>query len=333
MDLLHEIRNTATRIHDLATSEGIEAAIGHIVAAERHLDRARKETDDYLYNDVIYRANQAFEGMLKEAYRVLEEDPGAMSAYEIERFFAEEKRLAPRVMDQFRRYRKEWRNPSTHDHTLLFSEQEALLAIVSVSAFARILLDQVVEEFAARDERQTTSGKGSKIRSQIENYQKLSLCDKISQLLILFSDDPSVFGTEDNAVSLSESEILGRLAGFLNSVDENLLIEREKSIGGVRPLRPDMVISDQDDDVILLEVWRRSEKRRGIFESRAQMIRYLQVSGLSCGVVYVPPEHSGRIMHARKNREVMGVIIVVEPDAAGELSARIEKTSRQGEED
>ena len=44
------------------------------------------------------------------------------------------------------RYRTEWRNPSTHDYKLDFDEDEALLAIASVCAFAIVLLDQITEK-------------------------------------------------------------------------------------------------------------------------------------------------------------------------------------------
>jgi hypothetical protein len=36
-----------------------------------HFRRGREEADDDSFNDVVYRTNQAFEGILKEAYVVL----------------------------------------------------------------------------------------------------------------------------------------------------------------------------------------------------------------------------------------------------------------------
>ena len=93
---------------------------------------------------MIFRCNQAFEGSIKEAYRVLaEKDPIKVRPYDIEQFLASNKILRKKVLDQFTNYRQEWRNPAAHDYTLDFDEDEALIAIVSVTVFAIVLTDQI----------------------------------------------------------------------------------------------------------------------------------------------------------------------------------------------
>jgi hypothetical protein len=52
-------------------SDGLRAVKSHIDAAVRHFARAQTEGDDPLFTDAIYRCNQAFEGSIKEAYRIL----------------------------------------------------------------------------------------------------------------------------------------------------------------------------------------------------------------------------------------------------------------------
>jgi hypothetical protein len=128
---------------------GLRAVQTHIGAAMRHHERGLIEADDSAFTDVIFRCNQAFEGSVKEAYRVLaREDPNRMSIHDIEKFLGSDNRLRQKVLQQFTRYRQEWRNPSTHDHTLDFDDAEALLAIVSVTAFAIVLCDQIAEQIA-----------------------------------------------------------------------------------------------------------------------------------------------------------------------------------------
>ncbi|HST57341.1 MAG TPA: hypothetical protein VLK84_01560, partial [Longimicrobium sp.] len=146
MDLLAEISTKIQSLHRHPSAEGLRAAVRHVEVAERWLLRARREQEDDLLNDVIYRTNQAFEGMLKEAYQVFTgADGGKLRPHDIERYFLDNKVLTQRALQLFSNYRRDWRNASTHDHRLFFKEQEALLAIVSVTAFSLILLDQIIE--------------------------------------------------------------------------------------------------------------------------------------------------------------------------------------------
>jgi hypothetical protein len=72
--------------------------------------------DETAFTDAIYRTNQAFEGSLKEAYRVLTgKNPLKLRPFDIETFFQEQRILRSRVLAQFSNYRTEWRNPATHD--------------------------------------------------------------------------------------------------------------------------------------------------------------------------------------------------------------------------
>jgi hypothetical protein len=85
VDLLVELRAMLSAAADHGNVEGIAAAVRHIEVAERYLTRGRDERDEDAYNDVIYRTNQAFEGMLKEAYRVLVGgDTSKLSPHQIE---------------------------------------------------------------------------------------------------------------------------------------------------------------------------------------------------------------------------------------------------------
>ncbi|HDZ9686318.1 TPA: hypothetical protein RU365_003365, partial [Vibrio cholerae] len=70
MDLAKLIKEKSEVFENTENYLGIECVLNHIDVAEKHLVNGRGG-NDYLFNDVIYRANQAFEGALKEAYVVL----------------------------------------------------------------------------------------------------------------------------------------------------------------------------------------------------------------------------------------------------------------------
>src|SRR5438128_3025921 len=100
MDLLKEIRE---RIKSNASSDdarGLDSVLAHIEIAERYHLRAKKERDEHLYTDVIYRTNHAFEGILKEAYVTLaEKSADNLSPYDIEEYLLTSNVLRSRVVD------------------------------------------------------------------------------------------------------------------------------------------------------------------------------------------------------------------------------------------
>src|SRR6266487_5647111 len=142
----------SSRVDELGAGDyiqGLRAVLQHIEVAEKHLDRGKGSGDDTAFTDAIYRTNQAFEGSLKEAFRVLAgKDPSRETPNNIEIYLQKHHLLRPRVLAQLTNYRTEWRNPSTHDYRLDFDEDEALFAIVAVSAFAIVLVDQITERIA-----------------------------------------------------------------------------------------------------------------------------------------------------------------------------------------
>ena len=149
MNLLQNIAEKINSINETSLPHGVKSVITHIEIAEKHFFQAKESKDHDLYTDVIYRTNHAFEGILKEAYQILENKPSnEKSSFDIENYLSENNVFNERVMELFVNYRKNWRNPSTHDHKLFFVEQEAFLAIVTVSAFVNLLLDQIIEKIS-----------------------------------------------------------------------------------------------------------------------------------------------------------------------------------------
>ena len=71
MNLLDELRRKLETFDTHHRKTGISAAIRHIEIGERYLHRDRADEDPDFFNDVVYRTNQAFEGMLKEGSTTL----------------------------------------------------------------------------------------------------------------------------------------------------------------------------------------------------------------------------------------------------------------------
>jgi hypothetical protein len=188
MDLLKLIEQKVRRFAGSSHRSGLEAVVHHIEVAEKHHERAIQENNEYLFTDVIYRTNHAFEGILKEAYTVLtSQDPSSKNPYQIEKYLEKNNILRERVAALLMNYRVEWRNPSTHDYRLFFTEQEAFLAIVSICAFMNILLDQLLEKAAFEREKEEVKRIGKEPTANIEGYESLELWKSIVELLKEYS--------------------------------------------------------------------------------------------------------------------------------------------------
>ncbi|TWB60417.1 hypothetical protein FBZ94_104642 [Bradyrhizobium sacchari] len=188
--------------------------MAHIDAAVKHYKRGQSEPDQTLFTDVVFRCNQAFEGSVKEAYRVLAgKDPSHIKPHKIEEFLSEADLLRKKVLDQFTRYRTEWRNPSTHDYTLDFDEDEGLMAIVSVTVFAIVLCDQIDGKLAFDA---AAEPKTSQSNSTIE--QNEPLLDVVADTLAKFAGEQIQGDTAVHDQSTRHYfHVAGTIAGYLSS--------------------------------------------------------------------------------------------------------------------
>jgi len=286
MDLLKLIRDKCDSFSDPETVQGLGSVTSHIEIAERHLEKGKKG-EDYLFTDAIYRANQAFEGSLKEAYRVLTgNQPVKLTPYEIEKYLEENSILEERVLSLFTNYRKEWRNKSTHDYKLYFSEQEAFLAVVNICAFFNILLDQMIERKAYIQEKLELSKSGIVTPNQIDK----SLIEQISQILIKFSNDaPSkMIGTV--MPRYLERELIGMLYAYIESVDEQIEVITEYVIPiGERKLYADFLVR-KGESSLLIEIKNPTKSIVTLLNhGKEQLSTYMTASGINDGILYIPP--------------------------------------------
>jgi hypothetical protein len=288
MDLLNLIKSKVSIFEASDMYEGLEAVIHHIEIAERHFENGG-QYDEYFYTDVIYRTNQAFEGALKEAYRSFAEaDPSRKTPAQIEKYLESKELLKERVLVQFKNYRSEWRNKSTHDYKLFFSSQEALLAVVSVSAFCSILLDEMLEKHAYDTEISELSNKAGDIVVKLGNYHELEFHQQCLEILAHFSASHK---RENNFKGkFNEFELRGKLAAYISTIDPEISIQTEVPFAiGSRRAMVDIILKKGESGVII-ELKRPSKESRLIaMKATQQVASYLAVSGLTEGILYIPP--------------------------------------------
>jgi hypothetical protein len=292
MDLVDTLRRKIAALEEGDYLPGLKAVLLHIETAFRHLSRGQQSSDDTAFTDSIYRTNQAFEGSIKEAYRVLAgKDPSKMTPYEIEAYLEKNNVFRSRVLGQLTTYRTEWRNPSTHDYKLDFDESEAFLAIVSVSAFASLLLDQITERLAFNRAQASADAQKAKLELKLEHSKGADLQTRASELLIQFCSTPLPYHSEN--VAPNESQVLGALQGFLASIAPELTVLPEAKVGGGAKYRVDLLIS-RGDEKLIVEV--KTNRYRGASDALIrQLATYMNFSGISKGIGIVVPDAPQRM--------------------------------------
>ena len=309
MDLLKEIKKKINTINEYKEINGLNSVLSHIERGEVYLHRGKKESDDYLFTDVIYRTNHAFEGILSEAYLILaKKDASRMSPHQIEVYFINHNIFNERVLELFRNYRQNWRNPSTHDYNLIFSETEAFLAIISVSSFIHVLLTQIIECLSFESEQIYLEDRVGEIRDKIGTNGEMSLFERTQELLLNFNFSKLKKKKKDVFV---EAELLGAIHAYFKQIDEKINILREpdlellnKNIG-----HPDFII-EKNNQIVIIEVktiLRKNTLRSGI----RQLESYLEYSQVKEGILFALSKTDDLHISNRTSFEILEPLKIV----------------------
>jgi len=293
MDLVETLRKKILVLEDGDYIPGLKAVLLHIETAFRHLSRGQDYDDDTAFTDAIYRTNQAFEGSVKEAYRVLAgQDPGKKRPYDIESYLEQSNTFRSRVLSQLTTYRTQWRNPSAHDYKLDFDESEAFLAIVSVSAFACLLLDQIAESLAFKKSQAEAEAQKTQLAASLAQTLNAELLARVTDLLMQFcaTHIPPV---PTPVAKQTESQLIGALHGFLASTAPELNVETDARMDPAEHLRADLLVV-RGDERLVIEVKRRRNPQTyegGI----AQLEHYFSVGGVKSGILLFPPDSASEM--------------------------------------
>lgn len=248
MDIITTLRRKIDQAGAGNHITGLMAMLAHVEVAHRHLIRGQKDADETAFTDAVYRTNQAFEGGLKEAYGVIaKKSPDKARIFDIEQHFIKSNLFRKRVMDQFTHYRQEWRNPSAHDYKLDFNESEAFLAIVSVTAFSCLLVDEIALQLSRDREQEAAKFIANKIQGEVAAEESDLLGGVTRALKTYFT-----LRSKDEVENNSYSQWLGSVAGFLAVLfpDADVLSEAQLD-GGKRRMVADILIRKGDQSVVV----------------------------------------------------------------------------------
>jgi hypothetical protein len=316
MDLVETLKSRITALEEGKYTPGLNAVLLHIETAFRHLSRGQDLDDDTAYTDAIYRTNQAFEGSLKEAYRVLaDHDPKGQRPFDIENHLEKHNVFRSRVLSQLKTYRTEWRNPSAHDYILDFDESEAFLAIVSVSAFATLLLNQITERLAFVKSQAEIKAQKSQLMATLEETTNADLQTRVADLLTQFCAMHLTLSEESTRTRQSEVQVIGALHGFFSLVAPELVVKTNARLDPERPSRADIVISRGDERVVV-EI-KRTFVKKYFANVLAQVEHYLLLGGIIKGVLLLLPEKSGLLERVEfPVKGIGGTVVVLAPEGS-----------------
>lgn len=259
MDLIAKLREKISRLPSGDHSLGLKAVLQHIEIAFEHYDRGNNDRNESAFTDAIYRSNQAFEGGLKEAYRILaKKNPSKEYTYNIEQFLESHSIFRERVLSQFRWYRTEWRNKSTHDYILNFDGNESLVGIISVLVFIILLVDQINEQLSA--DSIIENGIDADIIGNI-SYTHQSLSEIITEVIL--RNPEKIHAEYFSDISANTSSARGLILGLIENIaqtTDGISVEKGNSYkidnsddNFRRHYYPDFVVSN-DMERILIEV-------------------------------------------------------------------------------
>lgn len=289
MDLLKEIESQIKFIKKEDESNYLDSVYTHIERAEYYYFQGKKDVN--FFNDVIYRSNQAYEGALKESYKVLAEktieEVGNKTPNQIEKYLETNNIFRDRVLQLLTNYRQEWRNKSTHDYKLFFDESEAFIALSSVSSFVHLLLKQIQEKIAYLKEQKKLNEEINIVNELKQSIaEKSSMKEMLIDILISFSRVNSKIFLESPR-EYREVEILGLINAYIDSINLFTKVTREpKIVISSKIYRPDFIIENENEQIIL-EVLKIRGIGSIVRNAENQILLYMQAMKIKNGVLYI----------------------------------------------
>lgn len=291
MNVLEEIKKQLDSIKQAESSIYLDAILTHLDRATFYYDQGK--IDSNFYTDVVYRSNQAYEGALKESYKVLAEKSDTevkkKTPNDIETYFEENNIFRERVLQLFRNYRQEWRNKSTHDHKLFFDENEAFIALISVSSFTHLLLKHIQEKIAYLNQQKTLKAEIKNVGkiSQITESKSTGLLDKVIEIIkgFVIQNGKQI----SNSPNIKEFEIIGLFHAYIEAINKSIVVKREPFLefNGLK-LRLDLLLEFEGEALVLEFKRFRNMKASPINDSFNQMLVYMQATNTNKSIIYNP---------------------------------------------
>lgn len=280
MNAISEIEEILEDLPSEINTRITTGVLQHLERSVFHLIKGKKTGDDQYYTDALYRTNQAYEGILKEAYIVLTgKQVGDLTPYKLEKYFIKNKIFNDRVSNVFKMYRKEWRNPSTHNHNLFFKRDEAFLAISNVSAFIYILVSQIVEKVTYKSIKSKLSKKPMQMATVVMDPKS-----ELGKLINSFANF-NIYLKSHNLNYQNENQIMGALTAFLEESNPQYRFKTDHKLNENNPNRVDLLIAKDDEKPIITEIKNKYDINNKK-EAARQVAFYLDILKADRGIVF-----------------------------------------------
>lgn len=281
MDLLKDIKELITQSLDDTTCIDIfnQYVFVHIEQAEKYYELAQEEEDVNYYSDVVYRAHQAYEGLLRLVYLgfnlgTLGKSTDNLTLHQIEESFIDDGFLGEMTKMEFIYFRRFWRNRSVHQPEQTYDRDEAVLAISHVTAMIYILLNHFFE-YALK-----VTLSMEKLGDNLKNRNHGMLDATIVNHLKEFHK--KIDGTFDNN---SSQQLIILLKEYLeNNIKGIDVISQYKGVD-VIGFQPDIIINDNSEVIMVIEV-KNDFTEKNMKIGLAQLKDYLFRTDLGKGIIY-----------------------------------------------
>ena len=235
----------------------LDVILNHLTLAEKHFNNGTNDQDLELFNDVIYRTNQAYEGILRLAYEnILKKAEKNKSNIEIEEELLKENVINELTKKYIALYRGDIRNKSLHNYKIKFSESDAFLAINNVTSFLYTLINRL----QINDAYMVMNKKEEKIKEIVKSLlsKNLSFDDLLEEALLKF---PEIYFSNPKSSDLDNGfYVLGELEAYLEHINKNWKISvcpnppeeyYDKMVDSISSLIPDLLIKTKEKTVII----------------------------------------------------------------------------------
>jgi len=198
-----------------------------------------------------------------------------------------------------------------------FTDQDATLALSTISTFVYLLVDQMIETTSSQKQRGRTNQARAKVTKKGLLKRKQSLAQRVADVLM----DHALSGTLASlSANAREVEITGTIHGHLSAALPEIKIEQDPLIRGKGfQLRPDLVIHNGESVVVEVKRFKKIPGTK-ILEGFAKLERYLEALGTREGILYlVPSKPQGDVVTLAVLREIADGVVtlyIVTPSSA-----------------
>ena len=172
---------------------------------------------------------------------------------------------------------------------MFFSEQESLLAIITVSAFVAVLLDQITDQLRVQQQQSAFLSQVPSITDNIANYPSLPFPEQIVELIKSFlttSQSPAFSGTTLH----KESYLEMAMGDFLRDADQTISVVLEPALHiSTRVLRPDLLIQ-KNGATVVIEIKRASRRSISRDAGILQVLSYAKAVNAERAILVLIPD-------------------------------------------